>query len=76
MNEIREATSHRRGVRMWYVESDSEPGTFWWVQHMRTRHMDRWTCNCPDYQIRQMPIRRHCKHIKRVRAMLRVRKAA
>jgi hypothetical protein len=38
------------------------------VVFLRTKNMKRWQCDCKDFLFRKAARRRHCSHIKAVRA--------
>jgi hypothetical protein len=57
---------HAPGVWTFYVSGAA--GTEYTVQHIRRRGMNRWQCSCPNFFFRCVSRRRHCKHIRAVRA--------
>ena len=65
---FRPASHHAPGVWTFYVSSESLSGTDYVVQHIRRRGMNRWQCSCPQFFFRCVARRRHCKHIRLVRA--------
>ncbi|HEV2386780.1 MAG TPA: SWIM zinc finger family protein [Candidatus Acidoferrales bacterium] len=68
---IRQARNHQPGVRTFYVMGDS--GQEYVVQYVRHAHQRRFFCTCPDFTFRRLPKRRHCKHARRVAALVRPR---
>jgi hypothetical protein len=52
------------------VESFSKPGVAWEVTWTRVPGVKGWECNCPHATIRLRHVnpRRHCKHVRHVRA--------
>jgi hypothetical protein len=65
---FRPAEHHAPGVWTFYVSSATSAGTEHTVQHIRRRGMNRWQCSCPQFFFRCVARRRHCKHIRAVRA--------
>ena len=65
---FRPSQHHASGIRTFYVASDSHAGTEYTVQHIRRPGMNRWQCSCPQFFFRCVARRRHCKHIRFVRA--------
>ena len=68
---IRAASNHTRGVRTFYVTSESKPGVEYVVQFIRRSHQCRWFCDCADFKFRRVFRRRHCKHLRQITAMVR-----
>jgi hypothetical protein len=65
---FRPSKHHAPGVWTFYVSSESLASTDYVVQHIRRRGMNRWQCSCPNFFFRCVARRRHCKHIRLVRA--------
>lgn len=61
---IRAAQNHTAGVHLFYVESESQPGTRYNVQHIRRNGQRRWFCDCADFKFRRLARKRHCKHAR------------
>lgn len=70
---IRAAHNRTPGIRVFYVASESNPGTEYVVQHMRRARQRRWFCDCADFKFRRLARKRHCKHIHEL--ALRAREA-
>jgi len=60
-----------RGVRVFYVASESRPGAEHVVQHIRRNGMQRWNCDCQDFQFRRLAKKRHCKHARELARLAR-----
>lgn len=50
-----------------HVPSRSTRGLRHMVAYIRQPGMKRWTCTCTNQNIVQIPKRRHCYHIKKVK---------
>jgi hypothetical protein len=68
---VRAANNHTRGVRTFYVVSESKPGTQYVAQHIRRSNQRRWFCDCADFKFRRLARRRHCKHLRHLAAKAR-----
>ena len=63
---FRPSQHHAVGVSTFYVTGDSNRDYV--VQHIRRVGMNRWQCSCPHFFFRCVARRRHCKHIRAVKA--------
>lgn len=61
---IHAAQNHIPGVRTFYVESESNPGSRYVVQFIRRSGQRRWFCDCADFKFRRLARKRHCKHCR------------
>lgn len=68
---VHAAQNRTPGVRTFYVQSESQPGTRYIVQHVRRAHQRRFFCTCLDFVFRRLPRRRHCKHCREIAALAR-----
>jgi predicted nucleic acid-binding Zn finger protein len=68
---IRAANNRTRGVRTFYVPSESDRSLEYVAQFIRRGHQRRWFCNCPDFTFRRLRGRRHCKHLRTLTALVR-----
>lgn len=66
------ARDHLRGVRTFYVSSLSGEARTYTLKVIRRAGQRRMTCSCPDYHNRRDPVRRHCKHLRLLRELLRL----
>lgn len=62
---VRPAAKVRNRQTTWYVQSETQPGTYYIVHYKRdiTTHHPKWTCNCPDFTERRQFNGTNCKHI-------------
>jgi len=65
------ALNRTPGVRTFYVESESRPGTQYVAQFIRRARQRRWFCECRDFTFRRLAHKRHCKHLHQLTAMAR-----
>jgi hypothetical protein len=68
---FRAANNCMAGLRIFYVSSESKPGTQYVAQHVRRSHQRRWFCDCADFKFRRLSRKRHCKHLRHLAAMAR-----
>jgi hypothetical protein len=71
MNVRRAVKNPIQGVRTFYVESESEPGTEHMVVEVRRDGRTTYYCNCDDYFCRRLPfihtnLFSNCRHSTRV----------
>jgi hypothetical protein len=63
-------SSRSRGIRLYaHVNSASRAGVIHNVVFIRKGGMRRWLCDCEDFLFRAFTSRKHCRHIKKARAL-------
>jgi hypothetical protein len=65
---LRRAQSKHSRIKLHADVKRDSSEMFHKVVFIRTKDMKRWLCDCTDFMMRRVSRRRHCVHIKAVRA--------